>query len=200
MWRRTILDLRTAGELMTERKPQGMSFASWIDQQVSDAEKRGLFDNLPGLGKPLPLPRESGTDYGQAWVRDYARREGVPTEDLLPTPLRLRKEIERLAEMVQDMGSEDEVRETVADLNRRIVEWRRIPVGPPVFVRLVDKEEMVSRWRQRQAAKSAPAAPAGADSPAGGAPAAGDPGTAEMRPSRGHRRWRGIGRRRPRSG
>jgi hypothetical protein len=184
---------------MTERKPQGMSFASWIDQQISDTEKRGLFDNLPGAGKPLPLRREGGTDYGQAWLRDYARREGVPAEELLPTPLRLRKEIARLSETVQDMRSEDEVRETVADLNRRIVEWRRIPVGPPVFVRLVDKEEMLSRWRQRQAAKSAPAATAGAESAAGGAPAAEGDGTGETGPSRGHGRWRGIGRRRLRS-
>ena len=32
------------------------------------------------------------------------------------------------------MRSEAEVRETFGDLNRRIVEWRRIPVGPPIHV------------------------------------------------------------------
>lgn len=138
---------------MTERKPRGMSFTSWIDQQILDAERRGLFDNLPGAGKPLDLKPEGDADYGQAWVRDYARREGVRPEEFLPTPLRLRKEIERLAETVGDMHSEHEVRETVGDLNRRILEWRRIPVGPPVFVRLVDSGEMVERWRQAQAGK-----------------------------------------------
>ena len=51
------------------------------------------------------------------------------------------------------MRSEEEVRETVGDLNRRILEWRRIPEGPPIFVRLVNKDEMVSRWRAAQAAK-----------------------------------------------
>ncbi len=138
---------------MTERKPRSMSFNSWIDQQIADAEKRGVFDNLPGAGKPLELKREGDADYGQAWVRDYARREGVPPEEFLPTPLRLRKEIERLTETVGEMGSEQEVRDTIGDLNRRILEWRRIPVGPPVFVRLVDKDEMVGRWRAAQAAK-----------------------------------------------
>jgi hypothetical protein len=180
---------------MTERKPQGMSFTSWIDQQVSDAETRGMFDNLPGAGKPLPPRRTGGADFGQAWALDYARREGVPAEELLPTPLRLRKEIERLSETVQDMRSEDEVRETVADLNRRIAEWRRIPLGPPVFVRLVDKEEMVRRWRQRQAAKPGPAAPAGAGPPAGAACVAEDPGTQETKSPQRRGRLRNLGRR-----
>jgi hypothetical protein len=139
--------------VMTERKPQGMSFKSWIDQQIADAEKRGVFDNLPGAGKPLKLKAQDGTDYGQAWVRDYARREGVAPEEFLPTPLRLRREIEQLTEFVGEMRSEDEVREIVGDLNRQILEWRRIPLGPPIFVRLVDKDEMVSRWRAAQAAK-----------------------------------------------
>jgi Domain of unknown function (DUF1992) len=141
---------------MTERKPRGQSFPSWIDQQIADAEKRGVFDNLPGAGKPLNLKPSSGDgDYGQAWMRDYARREGVSPEEFLPTPLRLRREIEQLAGSVGEMRSEAEVRETAGDINRRIVEWRRIPVGPPVHVPLVKTDEMVARWRAAQAARTA---------------------------------------------
>jgi hypothetical protein len=162
---------------MTERKPQSMKFNSWIDQQIADAEKRGVFDNLPGAGKPLALKPQDGTDYGQAWVRDYARREGVPAEEFLPTPLRLRKEIEQLTESVGEMRSEEEVREIVGDLNRQILEWRRIPLGPPIFVRLVDKDEMVSRWRAAQAAKRSRSLPRPAGAPA--------PETPPRRP----RRW-----------
>ena len=140
---------------MTERKPRGQSFPSWVDQQIADAEKRGVFDNLPGAGKPLNLKPSSGDgDYGQAWMRDYARREGVAPEEFLPTPLRLRREIEQLADSVGEMRSEAEVRETVGDINRRIVEWRRIPVGPPVHVPLVKTDEMVARWRAAQAARA----------------------------------------------
>jgi hypothetical protein len=137
---------------MTERKPRSMSFTSWIDQQIADAEKRGVFDNLPGAGKPLNLKPGGDEDYGQAWIRDYARREGVPPEEFLPTPLKLRKETERLAETVEQMRSEDEVRSVASDLNRRIAQWRRAPLGPPIFVRLVDSDDMVARWRQAQAA------------------------------------------------
>lgn len=145
---------------MTERKPQGMSFTSWIDQQIADAEKRGVFDNLPGAGKPIRIPQDE--DYGQAWVRDYARREGVPPEELLPTPLRLRKEIEQLTEAVQDLRSEQEVRDAVSDLNRQIVEWRRISLGPPIFVPLVNVEKLVGTWRDGQSVKRPASSPADA--------------------------------------
>ena len=162
---------------MTERKPPEISFASWIDLQINEAAERGAFDNLPGAGKPLP--NRGQADDGQAWLRDYLRREGVSAEELLPVPLRLRKEIERLTGTVQELGSEREVREVVRELNRRILEWRRIPVGPPVFLRLVDEEAMVARWRE---ARPAPAAPA----------------QAEPDPASGRSRWwRRAGRRAP---
>ncbi len=130
---------------MTERKPQEISFASWVDQQIAEAADRGAFDDLPGAGKPIP--RRGGTE---AWLQDYLRREGVSADELLPTPLRLRKEVERLAETVGDLRSEDEVREVVRGLNRRILEWRRIPTGPPIYLRLAGEEAMVARWREAQ--------------------------------------------------
>jgi hypothetical protein len=140
---------------MTERKPREMTFASWVDRQVSEAAERGAFDNLPGAGKPLS--RRGGTD---AWLQDYLRREGVSADELLPTPLRLRKEVERLTETVQDLRSEDEVRAVVKGLNRQIAEWRRIPDGPPIYLRLVDEDAMVARWRDARRRPPAPAPPA----------------------------------------
>ena len=144
---------------MTERKPADMSFPSWVDQQISEAGARGAFDDLPGAGRPLPRP--VGPDDGQAWLRDYVRREGVPVEELLPEPLRLRKEAEALAQAAPAFRSAESVRAAVKNLNERIMKWRLIPVGPPLFVPLVDEEAMVARWRDGQPA--APAEPAGAD-------------------------------------
>ena len=145
---------------MTERKPPDLSFTSWIDRQINEAAERGAFDNLPGAGKPLPKRDE---DAAQAWLRDYLRREGVSADELLPTPLKLRKEIERLTETVQELRSEQEVCDVVADLNRQIIEWRRIPAGPPLFLPLVDGDMLVSKWRERHAI--APAAPAPPQTP-----------------------------------
>ena len=145
-----------------------MSFPTWIDQQIADAEQRGVFDDLPGKGKPLNL-KPTGGDYGDAWVRDYARREGVQPDEFLPTPLRLRREIEQLTEVVGEFRSEAEIREVASDINRRIVEWRRIPVGPPIHVRLVNADDLVARWRAAQSATAGGAACGGA----GRGPAAG---------------------------
>jgi hypothetical protein len=160
-----------------QRKPPPMKFQTWIDQQVADAERRGVFDNLPGKGKPLNLkPGAVDGDYGAQWARDYARREGVPVEDMLPTPLRLRREIERLAETAGEFRTEAEVREAAAELNRRIVEWRRIPIGPPIHVGLVNPDNLAARWRAAEKARAAaarefrPAPPGGAAPPAAAGP------------------------------
>jgi Domain of unknown function (DUF1992) len=162
---------------MTERKPQGMSFRSWIDQQISDATERGAFDNLPGAGKPLR--GRADPDNPDTWVLDWVRREGVSTEELLPTPLRLRKQAARLADRVPEFASEQELRDSVAELNDRIMEWRRLPVGPPIFVPLVDSEAMVTKWRAER--PSATAGVADAESADG---RAAEPGR------RGRRWWR----------
>src|ERR1700689_4531350 len=139
---------------MTEGKPPEISFTSWIDQQINEAAERGAFDNLAAAGKPLPR----GETGGDAWLRNYLAREGVAAEELLPTPLKLRKERERLAETVSGLRTEAEVRDVVRDLNRRIMEWRRIPTGPSIFLSLVGEEAMVSRWREGQSPAPGPPA------------------------------------------
>jgi hypothetical protein len=164
---------------MTERKPQGMSFRSWVDQQVADAEQRGVFDGLPGAGQPLDLSEDGG--FTDRWLRDYLRRAGASAEDALPLPLRLRKECERLAEAIAGFPSEAAVRAAVSDVNRRIMDWRRIPVGPPVYVKLADAEALVAAWRaaRERAAR---------DKAAGGRP--GSAVTPPARPPRRRLRWR----------
>jgi hypothetical protein len=90
--------------------------------------------------------------------------------------------------VTEDVGqfrSEEGVREVAADINRRIVEWRRIPVGPPIHVRLVNADDLVARWRAARKARPA-AAPQPAAGPVPGSPA----GT-----TRARRWWR----RRPRA-
>ena len=169
---------------MTERKPQGMSFRSWIDQQINDASERGAFDNLPGTGKPLRGRGEP--DNPDAWVLDWVRREGVSTEELLPTPLRLRKQAARLADSVAEFASEQQVRDSVAELNERIMEWRRLPVGPPIFVRLVDSDAMVAKWQAERAGLRSAGPAELADAELADAELAVDPAADG---GRGRRRW-----------
>ena len=39
---------------MTQRKPLGTSWETWIERQIRVAQEEGAFNNLPGAGKPLP--------------------------------------------------------------------------------------------------------------------------------------------------
>lgn len=133
---------------MTERKPAGTTFESWVDKQIRAAQVRGEFDNLPSAGKPLPGLQVPDDELW--WVKNYARKEGLSTEAMLPTPLQLRKEIERLPETVRELRSEQAVRDVVTDLNRRIGGWLRAPSGPQVRLGPVKVEDVVAQWRAQR--------------------------------------------------
>ena len=49
---------------MTERKPPGVSFETWADKQIREAEERGAFEGLTGKGKPLP---SLNAPYDELW-------------------------------------------------------------------------------------------------------------------------------------
>ena len=121
-----------------------------VERQIRLAQERGEFDDLPGHGKPLP--GLDGPVDENWWVRSYLRREGLSAEPLLPTPLQLRREIERLPDTVADLPDERAVRDVARELNRRIAQWLRAPVGPAVPVGPVDVDAVVARWRMDRAA------------------------------------------------
>ena len=172
---------------MTERKPPGHSFETWVDKQISDAVDRGEFDNLPGAGKPLR--GLGGPDDELGWVKNYLRREGLSTEPLLPTSLQLRKEIERLPDTVRELSTEQAVRDIVNELNLRIANWLRAPSGPHLPLGPMNADKVVQQWRTDRGTTTPRAA---ADLPADHVPTA-------QAPSQWGR-WRRITPRRRTSG
>ncbi|WP_431975420.1 DUF1992 domain-containing protein [Micromonospora haikouensis] len=115
------------------------------EAQIRTAQERGEFDNLPGAGKPLP---GRGTSYDESWwIKSFLEREKLPSDLLLPTPLLLRRRIERVPDEVRDLPTEAAVRAYVADLNREVVAWLRNPTGPQVVVRPANADEVVAGWR-----------------------------------------------------
>ena len=121
-------------------------YESHVDRIIREAQERGDFDDLPGTGKPLP---DRGELYDENWwLKQWIVRENLT--GLAPTSLRVRKEVEDLAETVAKLDSEKAVRAYVSSLNHRIDQVRRGHVdGPPVVVRLVDADEVVRAWRDR---------------------------------------------------
>ncbi|WP_084965464.1 DUF1992 domain-containing protein [Thermoactinospora rubra] len=129
---------------MTERKPPGMPFESWIDRQIREAAERGEFDNLPGAGKPIP-----GADrpYDENWwIKQKLEAEGLSFP--LPPSLQLRKDAEEALREARGARTEAEARRIVEDINARIREAIRKGVdGPPVALVPFDVEEVIREWR-----------------------------------------------------
>jgi hypothetical protein len=121
-------------------------YESWIDRQTREAQERGEFDNLPGAGKPLPDHNELNDE--DWWVKGLIHREGIRA--VLPTTLKLRKDIEDLPAQIAKQTNESAVRNLVTELNQRILKARRGPVdGPPTIFNTIDVDEIVRRWRER---------------------------------------------------
>ncbi|MCG8968515.1 DUF1992 domain-containing protein [Streptomyces sp. CL12-4] len=133
---------------MTERKPPGVDFESWVDKQIRDADARGEFDRLPGAGKPLPSDVESTYDE-LWWVKRKMAREGL---SVLPPTLALRKEAEDALAAAVDAPTEGAARRIVEQINVKIrgVMFKP-PPGPPLGLKPYDVEEVVRRWRERRA-------------------------------------------------
>lgn len=125
------------------RKPPGMPFETWVDRQIREAADRGAFDDLPGAGKPLPDRSADGEHW---WIKGYLEREGLSGEAVLPPALQLRKEIERLPDVVARLRAERDVRDVVDRINVRVLECWRLPSGPGAVVLLVDADAVVERW------------------------------------------------------
>lgn len=131
---------------MTARKPQGMGWQSWIDQQIRDGERDGLFDDLPGKGKPLPgidQPRDE-----LWWVRAKLEREEIA---YLPPGLQVRKDLQDARERMAACRREADVVKIVEEINQQIryVNSHTLE-GPPSNLLPLRVERELTRWRDAQ--------------------------------------------------
>lgn len=130
---------------MTDRKPPGVSFESWVDRQIREAEARGEIAALPGVGKPLSDGPD--TSYDELWwVKQKMAREGL---SILPPTLALRKEAEDALVAARRAPSEGAVRRIVTEINVKIRDMMfKPPPGPPLGLKPYDVDEVVREWRE----------------------------------------------------
>ena len=123
---------------MAGRTPSA-PFESWIEEQIREAQDRGVFDHLPGAGKPLP---DLDEPYDPMWwVKRKLRNENL---SVLPDALQVRVDLERALQA----RTETELREALTELNERIARLNsRATDGPPTTLSPVDVEAVVLRWR-----------------------------------------------------
>jgi Domain of unknown function (DUF1992) len=132
---------------MTDRKPPGVPFETWVERQIREATARGDFDNLPGAGRPIADLDKPHDELW--WVRQKLRREQL---SYLPPTMALRKEAEDALLAAARAGSEEAVRRIVAAINAKIVEGnRKAASGPPLNLMPFDVEQVLRAWRERRA-------------------------------------------------
>jgi hypothetical protein len=133
---------------MTERKPPGTNWETWIDMQIRVAREQGAFDNLPGTGKPLP---NLDQDYDlSAWVRQLVQREQL---SILPPSLELLRKVEKELAAIEKLRDEATVRRRLAALNAEIAKVNStVMEGPPTRLSTLDVDKVVERWRRTRPA------------------------------------------------
>ncbi|MGW6929561.1 DnaJ family domain-containing protein [Lentzea sp. NPDC054927] len=125
---------------MTQRKPPGMGFESWIDKQIREAQERGEFDDLPSAGKPLPGAGEPLEE--DWWIRRKVREEEGTTG--LPPSLVLRRQAETAKARALAALTDDEARAIIGEMNAKILDALRKPLsGPPLNLMPFDVEQVV---------------------------------------------------------
>lgn len=134
---------------MTQRKPPGMDFESWIDRQIREAQERGEFDNLPSAGKPLAgagAPVEE--DW---WIKKKVREEEGSAG--LPPSLVLRREAETAKAHALAAPTDDEARAIIEAINAKILDALRKPVsGPPLNLMPFDVGKLMRERAERSRA------------------------------------------------
>jgi hypothetical protein len=130
--------------------------AAFIETAIQVAMRRGEFDDLPGAGKPLEgLGDHHDPDW---WIRRKIESENLT--GLGPPAILLRNEDRELADQLDLLGRESDVREVLQDFNRRVVEARRqLQGGPPVVTAPRDIDAEVAAWAARRFARTAASVP-----------------------------------------
>lgn len=128
---------------MADSRPAGVTWESWTESLIRQAQAEGRFSDLPGEGAPL---RDVDEAYDELWwARRLLEREHV---SFLPVALRIRREVEQTLGEVMRLDTEIGVRARIAALNERIARSNAVSFeGPPTTVAPLDVEKVVARWR-----------------------------------------------------
>jgi hypothetical protein len=144
-----------AAEEKAREKRRKVDDAKRAEYLIRDAMAHGKFDNLKYAGKPIPgLGEAYDPDW---WVKGLIQRENLT--GMGPKAILLRTEDSELDARLDAQFAEKQVRDILADFNKRVIDARRqLQGGPPVITKTRDIEAEVERWRERRAERAAAAA------------------------------------------
>ena len=117
------------------------------ERRIEEAQSQGLFDNLPGAGKPLEIEDLSHVPEDMRMAYKILRNAGC-----LPPELEERKEINRLIDLLEHCEDEQErlrqmqkVRFMVTQAKLRFQRPIHLEQDDPYYDRLLDRLSDISR-------------------------------------------------------
>ena len=133
--------------VMTNRKPDGVSWESYAEHLIRQAQAAGEFDDLPGFGKPLPDEVENPRDE-HWWAKNKLRSENL---SYLPPGLQIRVDLQQTLSRLWGLTNEEAVRAEIEALNARIAQANcAVAEGPASTVGELDVGETLAKWRSRR--------------------------------------------------
>ncbi len=120
---------------------------SIVEERIRKAQEDGMFDNLPGKGKPLRLDDDSRIAPHLRASYRILKNAGI-----LPPEMQLRKEISELRQLLSEVQCETDAKELVSEINEKILA-SNIMGGFSVSSEMdqVYSERIVERLRTRKA-------------------------------------------------
>lgn len=118
-----------------------------VEERIRKAQEEGQFDDLPGKGKPLKLDDDSR-------IAPHLRASYriLKNAGLLPPEMQLRKEVNHLRQLLDEVECEKDVRQLVREINEKIAA-SNIMGGFSVSTEMsqVYSEKIIQRLKTRKA-------------------------------------------------
>ncbi|UCF89415.1 MAG: DUF1992 domain-containing protein [bacterium] len=120
---------------------------SVVEERIRKAQEEGLFDDLPGKGKPLKLDDDS-------MIAPHLRASYriLKNAGILPPEMQLRKEVNQLKQLLDQVHCEDDAKQLVREINEKITASNimgRFSVSSEM--NQVYSEKVLDRLRSRKA-------------------------------------------------
>lgn len=124
------------------RKPEGVSWRSWVERLIAEAQAAGELDPGEAAGRPLDL---DGPHDELWWIRRKIAEERL---DVLPPQVAVRRELEEARRRAAAAPDRRTARRILEDINERIRTINRTTIsGPPTTVAPVDVDAELTRLR-----------------------------------------------------
>ncbi|WP_242143037.1 MULTISPECIES: DUF1992 domain-containing protein [unclassified Bacillus cereus group] len=113
-------ELRKQEILAKDEKVSAFIYEDHISSIVKRAEKSGVFDDLPGKGKPLQI------DKSLSYNPEKQLYKTLKDNHVLPRWIELSKEIDHLKEKLETIVDSKEAGKLVRKINKKILEYNLI--------------------------------------------------------------------------